>query len=126
MAQQISPRKPLPAKLCAVPEPSDPSDILRSFTLLRALSLNQLAGQYLRTALAERPQDPDLLLTLSRFEKQQGNVTAALFDATKLVPNYTEYEFSDLPAEIGDCFTQTPTGTSSSGKHERISWTPIS
>ena len=100
LAQQISPRKPLSAKLCAVPRAGDLSDILRSFVLLRALSLNELAEEYLKTALTERPQDPDLLLTLSRFEKEQGNVTAALFDAAKLVPNYTEYEFSDLPAEI--------------------------
>jgi soluble lytic murein transglycosylase len=102
LAQQIAPRKPAPANLC-VSRPgglNNSNDVIRSFTVLRELSLNQLARDYLKAALAEPPQDPELLLTLSRFEREQGNVTAALFEAIKVVPNYSEYDFSDLPAEV--------------------------
>jgi soluble lytic murein transglycosylase len=62
--------------------------------------LNELAEQYLREALAQHPRDPELLLALSRFEKQQGNVSLSLFDCVRLVPDYSEHEFRELPAEV--------------------------
>jgi soluble lytic murein transglycosylase len=67
---------------------------------LQALSLDGLAEQYLRESLAARPQQPQVRLILSRLEAGQGNVSAGLFDAGKIVPDYPSYEFSELPREM--------------------------
>jgi soluble lytic murein transglycosylase len=39
-------------------------------------------------------------LFLSRLEAGQGNASAALFDAGRIVPDYPFYEFSELPKEM--------------------------
>jgi len=59
-----------------------------------------LAAQYVRALLAARPPQPELRLLLSRLEAGQGNTGAALFEATKIVPDYPSYEFSELPKEM--------------------------
>jgi soluble lytic murein transglycosylase len=67
---------------------------------LQALSLNDLAEEYLRASLAARPQQPELRFFLSRLEAGQGNVSAGIMDAGKIVPDYPSYQFSELPKEI--------------------------
>jgi soluble lytic murein transglycosylase len=85
-----------------------PVELLQPAQELEALSLDGLAEQYLRASLAARPGQPQLRLFLSRLEAEQGNVSAGLFDAIKIVPDYPFYEFSDLPKEMWDLlFPQT-------------------
>jgi soluble lytic murein transglycosylase len=67
---------------------------------LQALSLDGLAEQYLKASLAARPAQPELRFFLSRLEAGAGNVSAALFEAIKVVPDYPSYEFSELPREM--------------------------
>jgi soluble lytic murein transglycosylase len=67
---------------------------------LQALSLEGLAEQYLKASLATRPALPELRFLLSRLEAGQGNASAAIFDAIKIVPDYPSYEFSELPREM--------------------------
>jgi soluble lytic murein transglycosylase len=67
---------------------------------LQALSLDGLAEQYLRSLLATQPALPELRFFLSRLEAGQGNASAAIFDAIKILPEYPSYEFSELPREM--------------------------
>jgi soluble lytic murein transglycosylase len=67
---------------------------------LQALSLDGLAEQYLKAWLATRPALPELRFLLSRLEAGQGNVSAAISEAIKIVPDYPSYEFSELPREM--------------------------
>jgi soluble lytic murein transglycosylase len=97
VAQAIPARDPSPIPCC-------PSNVtaegLQPVLTLAALSVDDLAEQYLRALLAARPPQPELRLWLSRLEAGQGNVSAAIFDAIKLVPDYPSYEFSELPREM--------------------------
>ena len=52
--------------------------------------------------LADHSSDPQALLALSRFEAEQKDYDAALFAARRLVPNYPEYDFAQLPRETWD------------------------
>ena len=97
VAQQIPPRDAVPISACSEYEPAE---LLQPALELQALSLNDLAEQYLRASLAARPQQPGLRLFLSRLESGQGQVSAGLIDATKIVPDYPSYQFSDLPKEL--------------------------
>jgi soluble lytic murein transglycosylase len=97
VAQEIPPRDPSPIPSC----PSNvPAESLQPVLALQALSLDGLAAQYVRALLAARPPQPELRLLLSRLEAGQGNAGAALFEATKIVPDYPSYEFSELPREM--------------------------
>jgi len=97
VAQEIPPRDSPPIPSCSS---YVPAELLQPALALQALSLDGLAEQYLRASLAARPEQPQLRLFLSRLEAEQGNASAALFDAGRIVPDYPFYEFSDLPKEM--------------------------
>jgi soluble lytic murein transglycosylase len=97
VAQGIRPRDPSPIPSC----PANLTDeSLRPVLALQALSLDDLAEQYLKALLTMRPALPQVRLLLSQIEAGQGKVSAAIFDAIKIVPEYPAYEFSELPREI--------------------------
>jgi soluble lytic murein transglycosylase len=97
VAQQIPARDPSPIPSC----PSKvAAESLRPVLALQALSLDGLAEQYLKAWLATRPALPELRFLLSRLEAGQGNVSAAISEAIKIVPDYPSYEFSELPREM--------------------------
>jgi len=99
VAQQIPPRDPSPIPSC----PSNvTAESLRPVLALQALSLDGLAEQYLKASLAARPALPELRFFLSRLEAGQGNASAAISEARKIVPDYPSYEFSELPREMWD------------------------
>ena len=97
VAQEIPPRVSPPIPSCSS---YLPAELLQPTLELQALSLDGLAEQSLRASLAARPQQPQLRLFLSKLEVGQGNVSAGLFDAIKIVPDYPSYEFSELPREM--------------------------
>jgi soluble lytic murein transglycosylase len=99
VAQQIPPRDPSPIPSC----PSNvTAESLGPVLVLQALSLDGLAEQYLKASLATRPALPELRFFLSRLEAGQGNASAAISEARKIVPDYPSYEFSELPREMWD------------------------
>src|SRR5208337_2790277 len=94
VAQQIPVRDPSPIPSC----PSNvTAESLRPVLALQALSLDGLAEQYLKALLGTQPALSELRFFLSRLEAEQGNASAAIFDAIKIVPEYPSYEFSELP-----------------------------
>jgi len=97
LAGKIPPLAAPPLELC---RSAAPSDLLRPALTLQALSLESLGEQYLEILLAERPAAPELVFALSRLEAAQGRVAPALFRARRIVPDYSDYEFSGLPQEI--------------------------
>ena len=98
VAQGISSREAAPLSPCSADY--QPTELLQPALELQALSLDGLAEEYLRASLAARPQQPHLRLFLSRLEAGQGNVSAGIIDAGKVVPEYPYYQFSELPKEI--------------------------
>lgn len=82
--------------------PSKPSDSLRPYSTLRGLNLDGLAEEYLKAELSNHPDDPALLLSFSRLEAELGNYIVAVRTARKLVPNFSDYDYGDLPKEIWD------------------------
>jgi len=98
-AQAVPAPSPPPLPPCSR---SDTGEALRPFEVLSALSLTDLAGNYLRDLVADHPETPGLRLVLSRFEADQGRPSVAIFSAKKLVPEPVQYEFSDLPKEVWD------------------------
>jgi len=97
VAQGIPPREAAPISACSDYEPAE---LLQPALEFQALSLDGLAEEYLRASLAARPQQPQLRLFLSRLEAGQGNVSAGILDAGRVVPDYPYYQFSELPKEI--------------------------
>ncbi len=77
-----------------------PAGLAQPAVTLQALSLTDLALDYLRTTLAEHPSAIDLRLSLSRLEAAQGNTNRALLAMARAVPEYPEVEFTALPREI--------------------------
>jgi soluble lytic murein transglycosylase len=105
LAQAIPPRNSPSIPSCSTYEPAE---VLQPVLDLRALSLDGLAEEYLRASLGARPQQPQLRLYLSRLEAGRGDVTAGLFDAGKIAPDYPSYQFSELPKEMWNLlFPQT-------------------
>jgi soluble lytic murein transglycosylase len=105
VAQQIPPRAPSPIPSCPA---NVPAESLQPVLALQALSLDGLAEQYLKASLAARPAQPELRFFLSQLEAGQGNVSAGLFEAVNIVPDYPFYEFSELPRELWNLlFPQT-------------------
>ena len=97
VAQEIPPRDPSPIPSC----PSNvPDEALQPVLALQALSLDGLAAQYLKESLVAQPAQPELRFFLSQLEAGQGNVSAAVFEAIKIVPDFPFYEFSELPREM--------------------------
>jgi soluble lytic murein transglycosylase len=97
LAPQIPPRAPSPLSSC----PSNvPDESLQPVLAIEALSLEGLGEQYLKASLAGRPAHPEEQFLLSRLEAGQGNVSVALADAIKTVPDYPFYDFSELPREM--------------------------
>jgi soluble lytic murein transglycosylase len=95
--QLIPPRDPSPISSCP---PEVAPESLGPVLALQELSLNSLAEQYLKNALAARPAQPDLRFFLGRLEAKESQVSAALYDATKAVPDYPFHEFPELPKEM--------------------------
>jgi soluble lytic murein transglycosylase len=67
---------------------------------LTALSLDDLAEGYLKALLSDRPSGTELLLALTNLQAEQGQLSDALFNAKRLVPNYFEHQSSELPREM--------------------------
>jgi soluble lytic murein transglycosylase len=99
VAQGIPPLASLPISSCST---SMPAELLQPAQALRALSLDGLADQYLRALLTAQPGQVQLRFYLSQLEAEQGNMSAGLFEAIKIVPDYSYYQFSELPREMWD------------------------
>ena len=99
VGQKIPPLASPPISPCST---SMPTDLLQPALTLRALSLDGLAEQYLRALLTAQPVQTQLRFYLSQLEAEQGNMSAGLFDAIKIVPDYPYYQFSELPREMWD------------------------
>ena len=82
--------------------PMPTSGIIQAYHTLQALSLDDLSEDTLRLAAAAEPDNPWVLLALSRMNYSEGRTTAALFAARHAVPNYQDFEFDALPREIWD------------------------
>ncbi len=97
LTAKIPPPQLPEAALCL----TDPlSRLVKPAETLRALSLPDLALDYLRTTLADHPDSSDLRLSLSRLEAAQGDTNRALLAMARAVPEYPEMEFAALPREI--------------------------
>jgi len=97
VVQRIPPPQPPPLQPCVA---APASESLQPFEMLKALSLSDLARQFLTDALAERPDSSELRLALSRWERDEGRISVAAANARQLVPNSFEYGFSALPKEV--------------------------
>jgi soluble lytic murein transglycosylase-like protein len=68
--------------------------------VLKSVSLERLAGDYLDAALTEHPGSTELLFAVAKFKAEQDEPGSALLAGKKLLPNYTQYDFPALPAEV--------------------------
>jgi soluble lytic murein transglycosylase len=99
LAQTIPPPDAPPRLPCGSTYPDDVPHSLLTFS---ALGLEDLAEDYIKTGLSDRPKSPEERLFLSQIEAKQGEVAAALVDAVKSAPDYPEVEFEALPREMWD------------------------
>ena len=95
LAQKIPP-PPSPPDTCP---PAQPLPVLRSFSMLVSLGLDDLALQNLRTLVRERPSSSALLISLSGFEARTGELNPSVLDAGKAVPYFPDYDFSQMARE---------------------------
>jgi soluble lytic murein transglycosylase len=79
---------------------SSPGDAARSAMILQALGLQDLAEEYLKTAVAESAAPAELRLLLARMDAAQKNASGALLDALRVAPGYAHVDFSELPKEV--------------------------
>jgi len=93
----ISRREAPSVHLC---ETTPASAALEPFLLLKSLNLHELAVQYLRTAIGESSNSPELRLAMSRLRAEEKRPALALFEVRSIVPRWSEYEFSELSEEI--------------------------
>jgi soluble lytic murein transglycosylase len=90
-------RDPPPLAACGQ---SAPSELLRSFIVLKDLSLDDLAEDYLRGTIADHPNSPDLQLALSRLYSEDDRPASALFAAKRVVEDLYAFNFAELPEEV--------------------------
>ena len=99
LAATIALPRPVPAEVCGS---ESQGGALRLFLALKQLNLTDLAKSYVHDVLTEHPAEPGALLALSRLEAEAKNYAAALFATRRLVPDYPEYDFPQLPRETWD------------------------
>jgi soluble lytic murein transglycosylase len=97
LAQAIRPADMPSNRLCT---PAFASKAVESAQILQALSLEDLAEEYLRAELSEQPAASELRYFLSRLEAGKGRVSAALLEATKVAHDYSQVEFEALPKDL--------------------------
>ncbi|HUI40939.1 MAG TPA: transglycosylase SLT domain-containing protein [Terriglobia bacterium] len=91
------------AKLCPAREPA-PDE--RPALTLAALGLDDLAARYLRARIAAANDPADstkadgLRLTLARLARDREEYDQAVYYARKTLPDYTEYDFPELPGDF--------------------------
>lgn len=73
---------------------------LPAFETLKGLYLDKLAEQDLKARLKRHPDSLHLILTLGRFEAEQGRTDVALHMARKIAPEYYSQQFSEFPRQI--------------------------
>lgn len=95
LAQKVPPPSP-PADSCP---PAQPLPVLRSFSILASLGLDDLAMQNLKAIVLERPGSTALFIAKSRFEADKEEYNPSVIDAGRAVPFFADYEFSDMPRE---------------------------
>jgi len=95
LAQKVPPPSP-PADSCP---PAQPLPVLRSFSILESLGLDELAMQNLKAIVLERPASTALFIAKSRFEADKEEYNPSVIDAGRAVPLFADYKFSDLPRE---------------------------
>lgn len=99
--EQLTQRIPtLPAPSEAICATSSSARTLSPFGVLKAMNLNDLAVEYARRLLDQKPGDPRVLATLARLEAEQKHYAAALFATRELVPLYPHYQTWQLPREV--------------------------
>jgi len=99
LAATIAPPQPVPPEVC---EPDSHNGVLSPMLTLKKLNLTTLTKSYLNGVLADHPSEPHALLALGRLGAGEKDHEAALFAIRRLVPNYPEYDFAQLPREIWD------------------------
>jgi soluble lytic murein transglycosylase len=99
LAATIPLPRPVPAELCGS---ESRSSALPPFVALKQLNLTELAKSYLHDVLAEHPSEPRALLALGHLEAEAKDYAAALFATKRVVPEYPEYDFVQLPKETWD------------------------
>jgi len=97
LAQAIPPASQPSNHLC---ENASSDEALHNAQMLQALSLQDLAEQYLRRELAERPQELPLRYLLSQIEAGKDQASGALMDAIKVAPAYSQVGFDALPEDL--------------------------
>lgn len=94
----IPARAPVEISVCE--NDTDTNEFLEPADTLAALSLYDLAEQYLKDAIASRPQDANVFLALARIYVAEKDTANALFAARRAVPRYSEYPFDSLTREF--------------------------
>jgi soluble lytic murein transglycosylase len=94
----IPARAPVEISVCE--NDADTNGFLEPADTLAALSLYDLAEQYLKDAISSRPQDADAFLALARIYVADKDTAKALFAARRAVPRYSEYPFDSLTREF--------------------------
>ena len=89
----------MPRGLCV---PFASGGLLRSYVTLSALSLDELAREYLESAAADHPDSAPVFLALADLRLREKDTSGALFAARKAVPDYTDYDFAALPKSLWD------------------------
>jgi soluble lytic murein transglycosylase len=99
LASELAQKVPPPASPVNTCPPDQPLPVLRSFSALTSIGLDDLALQYLKDLLRERPSSTALFIALSRFEAEKGEYNPSILDAGRAIPIYSSYHFSDMPRE---------------------------
>lgn len=102
MAVSKAPGGPDPLSLCPALRP-DAGE--RPALILSALSLDDLAEHDLRLRLEAgstlaAPDSLNLRLALARVQREREEYDRATYNARQILPNYADYDFSDLPADF--------------------------
>ncbi|MGH9407435.1 MAG: transglycosylase SLT domain-containing protein [Terriglobia bacterium] len=86
-----------PFSVCGAEQPDS---LLQPFSALSALSLDDLASEYLEDARALHPEHTKLLLALARSRASERDVSSALFAAKQAAPDYELFPFRALPRDV--------------------------
>lgn len=87
-------RPPPPLRPCG-PPPSDQA--FEMYSALESLSLDRLSDDYLDAVITSRARTPELFFAVARLRHASNKFAAAILDARRAAPDYSEYPFSSLP-----------------------------
>lgn len=93
----LAARPPAPLRACGSSASHPAFEI---YSALESLSLDRLSNEYLEAVITTHAHTPELFFAVARLRDANMKFAAAILDARRAAPDYSDYPFDSLPEDL--------------------------